>query len=188
MRANPAGEDEPIGEGMGALVANIPVVPPDVQCIEIQTTDYRVSLVRKDVTPGQAASFRLAPLSPGNLYVYGTAYSVPCANAYNYYDYGYGYAYDGGASSPVTWRADYTYAQVQAGRTNKTNLVFYKLADLNVDVQFQDPCVCENGVCMTVPQSGGEPQDCSVTGVDAGPDVRVFPTEAGAPSIDGGAG
>src|SRR4051794_3880538 len=85
--ANPAGEEEPIAEGMGAIVASVPVVPPDVQCIEIQTTDYRVGAVRKDVTPGQAASFRLAPLSPGFLSVYGTAYSVPCAYAYGYYDY-----------------------------------------------------------------------------------------------------
>ena len=121
VSSNPPGGEEPIAEGMGAIVADVAVVPPDVKCIEIQTSDYRFYSVRKDVTPGQAASIRLAPLTPGTIYVYGTAYSVPCANTYG--DYYYGVS-DGGPTSSVTWRADATFAQVQAGRTNKANVVF----------------------------------------------------------------
>jgi hypothetical protein len=151
--SNPGASEEPLAEGMGAVVANVPVVPSDVRCIEVNTSDYRVYNVRTDVTPGQEAHLRLAPLQPGYMYLSGTAYSRPCADIY---------ASDGG--SAATWQADYIYVTIQAGTTTNANLVFRKLADLNVDVQFQDPCVCSDGGCHTVPQSGGEPQDCSAPG------------------------
>ena len=165
--SNPGESEEPLAEGMGAVVANIPIVPSSVRCIEISTSDYRVYNLRTDVTPGQEAHIRLAPLQPGYLYLSGTAYSTPCSGIYGA---------DGG--SAATWQADYTYVTIQAGTTTNANLLFRKLADLNVDVQFQDPCVCSDGGCLTIPQSGGEPQDCTPPGPskDGGPPVY---TEAG---------
>jgi len=165
--------DESLPEGTGAIVAAITTVPDDVRCVEIYTSDSRSSFVRADVTPGASATIRIAPLSPGFIYLSGAAYAQSCFS-----DAGFGS--DAGVGTTQTWEADPTYAYVEAGRSNEAQLNFHRFASLNVDVNFDEPC-CNEGTA-----DGGAPCGCLDAGLDSGPHADAgVPADAGA-SVDAG--
>ncbi|RYG66327.1 hypothetical protein EON77_17550, partial [bacterium] len=76
--SSPNDEDEALPENTGAIRASLAYVPSDVRCVEISTGDWRTPFVAVDVTPGEATSIRLAPLSPGYVAIWGRAYAEPC--------------------------------------------------------------------------------------------------------------
>jgi hypothetical protein len=129
------GGEEPLPEGTGAIVAALSNVPNDVRCVDVQTSSPQVPLVRTDVTPGAAATVRIAPLFPGSILLSGTAYDEPCSSI----------GQDGSFPS-ATWQAQPTTVFVEAGRTTHAQLKFYRGTELQVEIEFVDPsCACDAG-------------------------------------------
>lgn len=123
-------------DSTGALVAHMKKIPEDVRCIEIQTSDWHASQVRVDVEPGTEATLRIAPLAPGYVSFWGTAYGVPCWDIWG----------DGGPASNETWNADYASAYVTAGQATPVTLTFRHLGSADVSVDFDTGTGCDGGL------------------------------------------
>jgi hypothetical protein len=155
--SSPSGDTAKLPEHLGGVIMRLSSVPTDVQCVEIDTSDYRTNQVRVDVTPGQSATITLAPLNPGEVYLWGNAYNQPCATL------GYG-SFDGGyvpPTSDVTWVADSTPVFIVSGQYTNADLHFHQLGGANVTIDWD---TCDGG--------GGNFYYCG-GGPDAGPDVDV---------------
>jgi hypothetical protein len=184
--------NEELPEGMGALESKILSVPADVRCVVVQSSDYRASYTRVDVTPGESATIRLAPLAPGWIYLYGEAYDLPCSAL----DYPYPPpsvdagpdaegttggsttgGWTGGTTSGSTggttggwqpprptWQADSVNAFVQPGQTASARLVFRRLGGIDVSIDFEEGCDPSTSFCPG--------PDGGVDGGDAGPDAN----------------
>ena len=144
----PASPSKDLGVGefdetTGALVAHLQRIPDNVRCLEIQVSDWRFGLMRFDVTPGDDAFIKIAPLLPGWVYFYGSAYSVACADIYG--------PNDGGPYGFQTWYADYASAEIVPGRATPVSLTFRKLGAADVSIDFSDEPPCDGGTC---PPSG----------------------------------
>jgi hypothetical protein len=145
-----SGNEEPLPEGTGAIVASLSKVPDDVRCVQIHTSDWRTPYVQAEVTPGSSASIRIAPLSAGYITLWGAAYSGSCG------------ALHGEAGANQTWEATPVSAQVQPGRTNYAQLTFRRLGGLEVNVEFEE-CPCDEALV-----DAGVP-GCECGDVDGGP-------------------
>jgi hypothetical protein len=187
--SSPAAGTKPLPEHTGGMVMEITSVPSDVQCVEINTSDYRTSQVRVDVTPGTTATVPVAPLDPGVIYVWGQAYDVPCESlGYGYPtptpyypDAGLGYA-DSGPQTPashVTWLADSIPVTIFSGQYTNADLHFHQLGGANVTIDW-DSCDGGGGNFYYCGGDGGPP-----IGPDGGPPVGP---DGGPPPIgpDGG--
>ena len=138
----------PLGEHTGGIVMKLTDVPNDVQCVELDTSDYRNPQVRVDVTPGSTATIPIAPLDPGYVWLSGQAYGQSCESL----NYGYG---DAGVGD-VTWVADGVSVNIIAGQYTQTDMHFHQLGGASVNVQW-DTC-----------DAGGSFYNCG-GGDDAGP-------------------
>jgi hypothetical protein len=152
-------------------------------------------MVRTDVQPGGSAEITLAPLDPGGISLWGTAYSVPC------WQVGYGGSSSGGGSGTsggtsggavdagagfpasngnyATWAADAIYVSVVPGQTTPAELHFHQFGAVDVTVDF-DNCGYTGSFYYGCNSYDGGP-DVEVP--DAGPDVLLPPeVDAGAAS------
>ncbi|MET0595495.1 MAG: hypothetical protein ABW133_22540 [Polyangiaceae bacterium] len=134
-------------ETTGAIVAHLRRIPDNVRCLEITVSDWRYGTQRYDVTPGNEAFLKIAPLMPGYVYFYGAAYSVACADIYG--------PNDGGPYGFQTWYAEYTSAEILPGRSTPVSMTFRRLGGAEVSVDFSDEPPCgDGGGCPPVGDAG----------------------------------
>lgn len=152
----PRGGEGDFDETTGALVAHLRRVPDDVRCIEINTSDWRVSQRTFDVLPGSEATLKIAPLLPGYVSFQGAAFSKTCAERW--------WGDDGGTTQ--TWVADYTSAYVTAGQSTPVSMTFRRLgsADVSVDFDENPNTSCDAGAWWP---EAGPPSGCNAP-ADAG--------------------
>jgi hypothetical protein len=153
-------------ENTGAIAARLTNVPADVQCIQIFTSDFHVSEVDTNVTPGTTATILIAPLSPGFVELNGRALNHPCNQFV--FDGGFGgggdASDDGGLTfgNGVTWEASPAFVNVIPGQVTSVDLHFHQPGGVNVNIDF-DNCVPFSSFCG----DGGFTEDNDVAFFDA---------------------
>jgi hypothetical protein len=145
------GSTSTLGEHTGGVTLKFTSIPADVHCVEVDTSDYGTPRVRVDVAPSTQANVAIAPLKPGDVYLWGTAYNESCEALASGGDGGS----EGGAYSNVSWTANGTDVQVYPGTYTQAELTFHQLGGVDVGVNF-DNCI-----------DGGSGSNCA-DGGDAG--------------------
>jgi hypothetical protein len=186
VAAPPDEADEPtvLPEGTGAITAKLDLVPLDVRCVEIRTDDWRrTPIVRTDVIPGEAATLRVAPLTPGYRTISGVAYDVSCAQLAGTSgpatDAGW---HDAGPSPNPTWEAQEVYVYVGSGKSSSTRLLFRRPGSVDIDIDFDDGRCDPFGWCEG--PDGGPPPPWDGGGPHPDQDGGPAPWDGGEPDAD----
>lgn len=147
--------EPPLGEfneTTGAIVAHLRRIPDDVRCLGVTVSDWRYGAQLFDVTPGDEAFVKIAPLMPGWVYFYGSAYSVKCSDIYGYGDGG---PADAGPYGFQTWYAEYASVEITPGRATPVSLTYRRLGSADVSIDFSDDPICGDDAGPCPPTGDG---------------------------------